>query len=127
LIAGVGFGWTEIGLGDYAAFSAAFGQFTAAIVSLTGVLPAILGLIPLYERAKLILETAPEETSGRDDPGPLQGSIEVQGVTFRYGPGLPVICGTYRSAPIPASSWQCRALRLGQVDSCPPPAGLRAA
>jgi len=37
-------------------------------VSLTGVLPAILGLIPLYERAKLILETAPEETSGRDDP-----------------------------------------------------------
>jgi NHLM bacteriocin system ABC transporter ATP-binding protein len=91
LIAGVGFGWTEIGLGDYAAFSAAFGQFTAAIVSLTGVLPAILGLIPLYERAKLILETAPEETSGRDDPGPLQGSIEVQGVTFRYGPGLPVI------------------------------------
>jgi NHLM bacteriocin system ABC transporter ATP-binding protein len=89
LIAGVGFGWTEIGLGDYAAFSAAFGQFTAAIVSLTGVLPAILGLIPLYERAKLILETAPEETGGRENQGPLQGRIEVQGVTFRYGPGLP--------------------------------------
>jgi ABC-type bacteriocin/lantibiotic exporter with double-glycine peptidase domain len=91
VIAGVGFGWSQIALGDYAAFSAAFGQFTAALVSLTGVLPTILGLIPLYERAKPILETAPEQTTGKTDPGPLQGRVEVQGVTFRYGPGLPAV------------------------------------
>lgn len=91
VIAAVGFGWSEIGLGDYAAFSAAFGQFTAAIVSLTGVLPTLLGLIPLYERARPILETAPEETRGQTDPGPLQGRIEMQDVTFRYGPGLPTV------------------------------------
>ena len=101
LIGAVGLGWATVGLGDYVAFSAAFGQFQAAMLSLAGVLPTVLGLLPLYERAQPILQAVPEDAGVRVDPGPLRGLVEVQGVTFRYAPDLPPALDnvTLRAAP----------------------------
>lgn len=101
LIGAVGMGWAAVGLGDYVAFSAAFGQFHAAMLSLAGVLPTVLGLLPLYERAQPILQAVPEDAGTRVDPGLLRGLVELQGVTFRYAPDLPPALEnvTLRAAP----------------------------
>ncbi|CAH1655568.1 MULTISPECIES: NHLP bacteriocin export ABC transporter permease/ATPase subunit [unclassified Chelatococcus] len=80
----VGFGGVEIGIAQFVAFNAAFGQFLSAALSLAGVVPAMLGLIPLYERAKPLLQTLPEDEGHTVDPGVLRGDVELNNVVFRY-------------------------------------------
>ncbi|MCW8085545.1 NHLP bacteriocin export ABC transporter permease/ATPase subunit [Sabulicella glaciei] len=101
LIAAVGLGWAQVGIGDFVAFSAAFGQFNSALLSLAGVMPSVLALVPLYERARPILEAVPEDAGLRRDPGTLRGMVELQGITFRYAPSLPSALDqvTLRAAP----------------------------
>ncbi|MGN8093421.1 NHLP bacteriocin export ABC transporter permease/ATPase subunit [Methylobacterium sp. 22177] len=89
--AAVGFGWARLDLGGFVAFTAAAGQFGAAVLSIAGLVPALLALIPLYDRAKPILEAEPETGGGGADPGRLSGAIDVQSVTFRYAAGGPAI------------------------------------
>jgi ABC-type bacteriocin/lantibiotic exporter with double-glycine peptidase domain len=55
---------------------------------------ALLGaieVIPIYERARPILEAAPEVDRTKSDPGVLSGRIEVSHVVFRYREDGPVI------------------------------------
>jgi len=75
---------------DFLAFSAAFGQFFTAVLAMTAAVTASLSVVPLYERARPILQTMPEVGAARSDPGPLRGAIELSHVSFRYSPEAPL-------------------------------------
>ncbi|ALG74219.1 hypothetical protein VY88_18015 [Azospirillum thiophilum] len=75
--------------GSFLAFITAFGQLLAALTEMAHALTKSLTVLPLLERARPILETAPEVPAGRDAPGPLQGGIALSRVGFRYAPDAP--------------------------------------
>jgi ATP-binding cassette subfamily C protein len=50
-----------------------------------------LVVIPLLERAKPILETAPEIDANKTDPGELSGRIELNHLFFRYREEMPLV------------------------------------
>ena len=77
--------------GSFLAFSAAFGQFMGATLDLGSRIVGILNIVPLYERAKPILETLPEVDTAKGDPGELRGPIEVNHVSFRYREETPLV------------------------------------
>ena len=80
---------TGLTTGEFLAFAAAFGQFQAAALELSTAFLSILGVVPLYERAKPILDALPEVTGTKTHPGELSGDIEVKHVTFRYRTDAP--------------------------------------
>lgn len=81
----------ELQTGDFMAFLAAFTACSAGLLSSTPALVSLLGTVPLYEQATPILKTLPEVVSGKSDPGPLLGDIEIQHATFRYQADGPLI------------------------------------
>lgn len=91
LIGAVGFGLVNIGIAQFVAFNAAFGQFLSAALSLTGVVPALLTLGTLYERAAPLLRTTPEDGGRPAGFGVLRGDVEFHNVTFRYDADGPLV------------------------------------
>jgi NHLM bacteriocin system ABC transporter ATP-binding protein len=81
----------NISTGDFLAFNAAFTQFLMATLGLSTALTASLNAIPLYERAKPILETLPEVDEAKAAPGELHGDIELSRIAFRYNADGPPI------------------------------------
>ncbi len=81
----------RLSTGDFVAFSAAFGVFFAALVAMTETMLGLLNLVPIYGRAKPILEALPEVSPAKKHPGELQGSIEVVKLGFAYTPEHPVL------------------------------------
>jgi ATP-binding cassette subfamily C protein len=77
--------------GSFLAFNAAFGGFMGAMLGATSVLDTVLAIIPIYERAKPILQTPPEINDSKAAPGQLEGEIEVSHLCFRYAPDGPPI------------------------------------
>jgi ATP-binding cassette subfamily C protein len=77
--------------GQFIAFSTSFAQFLAATLALNAALSSTLAVIPLYERARPILETVPESGEGQHAPGELSGAIDISGVSFRYSADGPEI------------------------------------
>jgi ATP-binding cassette subfamily C protein len=80
-----------LSLGGFMAVSTAFGQLLAAMMAAGASLAGILGAVPLFERLKPIVTTAPERQDDKADPGPLSGAIEISRVTFRYAPEAPLV------------------------------------
>jgi len=70
--------------GTFVAFYAAFAQFLVAMLAMNAAFVSVLNVIPVYERLKPILVTAPEARAERTDPGVLSGDIEINQVSFRY-------------------------------------------
>lgn len=87
----MGSGSAVITTGNFLAFNAAFGTYLAAMLGMTANLTSALNVIPLYERAKPILQTLPEVDAAKSDPGELSGGIEVNDVYFSYTEDGPVI------------------------------------
>ncbi|MGV2290479.1 NHLP bacteriocin export ABC transporter permease/ATPase subunit [Trinickia sp. YCB016] len=77
--------------GLFVAFNTAFMQFLTATLTLATALTQSLGAIPLFERARPILDTAPEEQASQTQAGPLQGGIDISRVTFSYAKDGPPI------------------------------------
>jgi ATP-binding cassette subfamily C protein len=77
--------------GQFIAFNATFISFMLSMVSLSESLISANIVIPLYQRAKPILETLPEYDDTKIAPKPLTGSIEVSHVSFRYKEDGPLI------------------------------------
>lgn len=73
-----------ISFGQYMGFTSAFGYFSNAIISMVSAFLEVNHAIPTYKRAKPILETMQEFEEDTIMPGKLEGSIEVNNVTFRY-------------------------------------------
>lgn len=80
-----------LSLGSFLAFNSAFGTFFGGITDLSNTITNILGIIPLWERAKPILQTPLESTADRADPGRLNGSLRMDHVVFRYREDGPLI------------------------------------
>lgn len=79
-----GAGGKAMSLGDFTAFTAAFTAFLSSSIQLSTTAFTLLDVIPVWKRAKPILETMPEVESGRPHPGKLTGRIDVHRVNFRY-------------------------------------------
>ena len=84
-------GPNTISAGQFLAFNAAFGQFLAAVLGLAGSILGALEIIPLFERAKPILETLPEIDEQKIGPGELKGRIELSHINFSYQQDGPII------------------------------------
>ena len=76
---------------NYMAFNAAFGQTTGAIMGLTTVAGQIARAKPLLDLVRPILDANPETDDDRPSVESLSGSVEVSGVSFRYGENLPLV------------------------------------
>lgn len=80
----IGLGGRAISIGDFAAFTIAFGQFQSAMLGLVGALSVSIAAVPIYENMKPIMEAQPEVDPARRDPGALSGRIALRDVSFRY-------------------------------------------
>jgi ATP-binding cassette subfamily C protein len=81
----------NLSTGQFLTYLAAFTQFLAAMIGMATALTTVLRAIPVYERSKVILESLPEATSLKADPGELSGAIEINHLSFRYNPDSPLI------------------------------------
>jgi NHLM bacteriocin system ABC transporter ATP-binding protein len=81
----------SVSTGSFLAFQAAFAQLLVAMLSLGTGFIAVLRAIPLYERLRPILETVPETSAGKADPGELSGAVEANHLAFRYSEDAPLV------------------------------------
>jgi ATP-binding cassette subfamily C protein len=82
---------TALSTGDFVAFHAALFALLGAVHALVSTTLAVVNLKPVWDRARPILETAPEDAAGggiRHDP---TGAIELSNVSFAYPGGAPVL------------------------------------
>ena len=82
---------SDLSTGDFLAFNLAFTQFLTAVLALGSILVTLFGIVPVFERARPILEALPEVDDLKTDPGDLIGEIEVNHVSFRYREDGPLI------------------------------------
>jgi NHLM bacteriocin system ABC transporter ATP-binding protein len=82
---------SPLSTGSFLAFNAAFAQFQFAVIMLSAAVVSALSVVPLYERAKPILDARPEVNPARRHPGELAGGITVEHVSFRYRPDGPLV------------------------------------
>jgi NHLM bacteriocin system ABC transporter ATP-binding protein len=80
-----------VNTGSFLAFLAAYLALQTALLSISSSAVAFSSIFPLYQRLKPILETLPEQSGIKADPGPLMGKIELAQVHFSYGPAGPDI------------------------------------
>ena len=92
LFAVVAFGLEPgITTGRFLAFNVAFLGFLYAALSAGGALISMLQAVPIYERARPILQELPEIKAVNADPGDLRGELELTHVSFRYKANGPLI------------------------------------
>lgn len=91
LFASIAFFQKDISTGVFVTFNTAFMQFLTATLALAGALTTSLSIIPLYERAKPILNTLPEQQASQVRAAPLQGEVELSRVNFSYTPDGPLV------------------------------------
>ncbi|SKB13850.1 Cyclic nucleotide-regulated ABC bacteriocin/lantibiotic exporter (fragment) [Planktothrix sp. PCC 11201] len=84
-------GNSRLNLGIFLAFNAAFGIFISGVTDLSNTLTDVLGIVPLWERAKPILQGKSEIDLTKLDPGQLTGKIVLDQVSFRYREDQPLI------------------------------------
>lgn len=84
-------GSASLSTGEFVAFTTAFATTAAAILGLVSVLAAGSQAVVLWERARPIVESAPESSSGGVDLGELSGAVEVAHLSFRYGNEGPTV------------------------------------
>lgn len=84
-------GSAPISSADYLAFASAYGLAFAAVSGLTGLISPIANAAPTFNLLAPIMKALPETAGGKQDPGKLQGHIELRDVVFRYTPDGPAI------------------------------------
>jgi ATP-binding cassette subfamily C protein len=91
LFASIAFFQKDISTGVFVTFNTAFMQFLSATLALAGAVTGSLSIIPLYERAKPILTTLPEQQTSQIRAAPLQGEVEISRVSFSYAEDGPLV------------------------------------
>jgi NHLM bacteriocin system ABC transporter ATP-binding protein len=77
--------------GTFIAFTTAFAQVLTNGLQVSGAALAAVVVVPLYERARPILEATQEFDETKSAPGALSGSIEVSHASFRYDADGPLV------------------------------------
>jgi NHLM bacteriocin system ABC transporter ATP-binding protein len=72
--------------GSFMAFLAAYTALQTALLSITTAAVALSSVVPVYNRLRPIIETLPEQSGAKVDPGRLKGKIELAEVHFSYAP-----------------------------------------
>ncbi len=85
----------ELDTGSFIAFNSAFIAIITAVLALSGVLANIINIKSLYESTKPILQAVPEYDSFKENPGKLDGNIEMSHITFRYQPEAPIVLNDF--------------------------------
>ena len=73
--------------GQFLAFNIAFAGFLGAVTNFAMTIVSAISIIPLYERARPILETPSEVDEIKDESGVLTGDLEINHLSFRYHAG----------------------------------------
>ena len=81
----------NIDVGSYMAFVSSYGVLSAAFSSLTQVVSVISTIQPLFDMARPILETQPENNQGKLQIKSVKGDIELKDISFRYTDTGPLI------------------------------------
>ena len=74
---------------DFMAFNTAFGQINAAIVLFTGTIASMVRAYPKFGHLAPILRAAPECDDDKPSVKDVDGSVSVNGVSFRYSEDTP--------------------------------------
>ncbi len=77
--------------GSFLAFNTAFTVFLNGATEISNTLSNVLEIIPLWERAKPIIQTPLESDPSQADPGRLTGRIALEHINFRYREDGPLI------------------------------------
>ena len=75
---------TVLTMGTFVAFNAAFGNFMMGVDSLSETAVDIIDSFAKQDIAKPIITATPELDTSKEDPGQLNGEIEVRDLSFRY-------------------------------------------
>ncbi len=75
----------------FLAISAAFGQVLGALLGLGDAFAQMIRVVPIYERAKPLLDAVPELHEANADPGRLSGAIRLRRVAFSYVEGRRIL------------------------------------
>lgn len=78
-------------VGQLLGFFSAFGTFIGASSGFAGLLIGAFDMPVIYERARPILDTKPETAEVLEEAAPLSGHIQLDRVSYRYAPGLPLV------------------------------------
>ena len=82
---------TQLSVGQFLAFYASFGAFVAAMLSLVHSVLTAVEVVPIWERARPIMEAEPEIIPNGIIPDDLSGNIELNHVCFRYSESAPIV------------------------------------
>jgi NHLM bacteriocin system ABC transporter ATP-binding protein len=80
-----------ISLGALVAFFAAFIPFSQAVYDMINTLLNIVQVVPLWQRARVILEAEPEENNLKLNPGKLDGSVLIEKMSFKFDDESPLV------------------------------------
>ena len=78
-----------IGVADYYAFNAAYGNISSAFMAVAGIVTTIANIRPTLEMAKPIMEAVPEAADDKEIVTNLRGGITLNNVYFRYSEEMP--------------------------------------
>ena len=81
----------NVGVSDYYAFTASYGQVMSAFTALASIATSAASLRPLLKMAEPILKTEPENNDGKESLLSVRGDIELEHLSFRYEPEAPYV------------------------------------
>jgi ATP-binding cassette subfamily C protein len=80
-----------ISVGEFIAFTSAFGMFSGAFTQVIAEFTNLSVIKPTYERGKPILAEPPEYEDSNELPGDLSGEIKINNVNFSYAVDMPSV------------------------------------
>ncbi len=80
-----------IATGSFLAFLSAYVALQTALLAVTSAAVQLSSVFPIYRRMQAIFNTLPENAGRGNDPGTLEGGIEIARLRFRYAPEEPFV------------------------------------